>query len=270
MSIQLTELIESYRGNKAKYRFFDLNCWSASTGEGQLTPLTGLEVLIRELGSHHIHDVLITNPQCLDYNAGVGNEQLIEQISGSASVYGAIIWAPELAASRQHIAGYLDRMIAHNIAAVRMFPKKLNYSLQKWQVGDVLLEMEARRLPLILWHMEASWETVHDICTQYPKLPVIIEGNDQKLLYHNRYFIRLLEMCPNLYIETHNLIQHGGVEYLVNDRAIDRLIFGSYFPYNDPNSAMMMITEADIPEEAKFNIAGGHLRRLIGQIHPKP
>lgn len=266
MSVQLTDLITAYQNNKAKYRFFDLNTWYSPSGDEQLIPLTSLEMLATELRTHHIHNAMITNLASLDYNAEVGNEALLPLIAGYDSICGAIVWAPELAASQSSIAHYLERMVANNVVAVRMFPKRLSYSLNKWQVGDVLQEMEARRIPLLFWHMEVSWDTVHEICTQYPQLPVIIEGNDQKLLYHNRFFIRLLEACPNLYIETHNLIQHGGFEYIVNERNIDRLIFGSYFPYNDPNSAMMMITDADIPEAAKFNIAGDNLRRLIAQI----
>lgn len=266
MNERLAGWVQAYQDDKAKYRFFEMNGWNVTSGDGQLLPVVGIESIMRELASHHIQDALITNEYCLSYNAGVGNEQLLTLLEGQKSAYGAIVWAPELAIGRTQIEGYLERMMAGKAASVRMFPKKLNYSLKKWQVGDVLLTMESRRIPLILWHMETNWDTVHDICASYPRLPVIIEGNDQKLLYHNRFFIPLLESCPNLYIETHGLVQHGSFEYIVNERGIDRLVFGSYFPYNDPNSAMMMITDAEIPEQTKFDIAGGHMRRLIEQI----
>lgn len=266
MSAQLAELVQAYKMNKAKYRFFETNGWNVASETGQLVPVVGMEALVRELAGHHIQETLITNEYCLAYNAGVGNEQLLTLIERYASVHGAIVWAPELANGRSETESYLERMVAGKAAAVRMFPKKLNYSLKKWQVGDVLAAMESRHLPLILWHMETNWDTVQDICASYPQLPVIVEGNDQKLLYHNRFFVRLLETCPNLYIETHNLIQHGIIEYIVNECGIDRLLYGSYFPYNDPDSAMMMITDADISEQSKFDIAGGHMRRLIGNI----
>jgi len=269
MHASLASLVEQYRTNKAKYCFFETNCWHASNIGEQLMPVSGIDQLRHELAGHHIHDALLTNAYCLSYNAGVGNEQLLELIKEMNNWYGAIVWVPELASTRQELEVYLDRMIAGKIAAVRMFPKKLNHSLKNWQVGDVLAAMEARRLPLMLWHMETNWDTIQEICASYPKLPVIVEGNDQKLLYHSRSFIPLLAACPNLYIETHSLIQHGIIEHLVNERGIDRLLYGSYFPYNDPDSAMMMITDADIPEHAKYNIAGGHIRRLISQITTK-
>jgi predicted TIM-barrel fold metal-dependent hydrolase len=266
MSTQLADLIQTYKDNKAKYRFFEINGWNVTSDTGQLVPVVGMEALMQELEGHHIREALITNEYCLAYNAGVGNEQLLTLIAGYESVHGAIVWAPELAIGRSEIETYLERMIENKVGAVRMFPIKLNFSLKKWQVGHILAAMEVKRLPLIIWHKETSWDAVQDICSSYPQLPVIVEGNDQKLLYHNRFFIPLLEACPNLYIETHNLIQHGVFEYIVNERGIDRLLFGSYFPYNDPNSAMMMITDADIPEQTKFDIAGGHMRRLIKQI----
>ncbi|MBB6669359.1 hypothetical protein H7C19_01525 [Cohnella nanjingensis] len=183
------------------------------------------------------------------------------------SLYGAICWSPELGRSITETGDYLERMIANRIVAVRLFPKKLNFSLKKWQVGDLLSVMESRGLPLLLWHTETNWDTIQSICEEYPGLTVIVEGNDQKLLYHNRAFVPLLERHANLYIETHSLIQHEGLEYIVNERGADRLLFGTYYPSNDPNSSMMMVTDAFIPEETKLAIAGGHLRRLIANIH---
>ncbi len=265
MPTSLTNRIEAYQQNKAKYRFFELNCWSPLTSQSMLHPVLGIKALSNELAKHHITEAMVTNAECIEYNPAVGNENLILQIKDHEHIYGSIVWVPEISRTKSETRNYIEHMMTHRIASVRLFPKKLNHSLKKWQVGDLLQIMEAKRLPLILWHNETNWDTVHNICEEYPLLPVIVEGNDQKLLYHNRFFIPLLEKCPNLYIETHNLIHFGGIEYIVNECGIDRLLFGSYFPYNDPDSAMMMITDADIPEEAKYAIAGGHMRHLIAQ-----
>lgn len=266
MSEQLIDIIHSYREAKEKYRFFDMNTWSLSTDRELLKPIAGMDELIRELGAHHILEAIVTNVQSIEYNPIIGNENLLAQIKNHGHLYGSIVWTPEIVEVKTGIVKYLERMIASKIAAVRMFPKKLNHSMKRWQIGDVLHVMESMRLPLILWHSETNWDTVQSICEEYPQLPVIVEGNDQKLLYHNRFFIPLLGQHENLYIETHNLIQHGGIEHIVNERGIDRLIFGTYFPYNDPNAAMMMLTHADIPEKTKYKIAGDHLRGLIHQI----
>ena len=43
---------------------------------------------------------------------------------------------------------------------------------------------------------------------------LIVEGNDVKLLYHNRNYLALLRQCPNLYLETHNLVLYSEIEHL--------------------------------------------------------
>ncbi|WP_349403227.1 amidohydrolase family protein [Cohnella silvisoli] len=264
--MQLAEIVQRFHRSKSMYRFFDINCWTVSSEREQLQPVIGVEALIQSLDAQQIHEAVVTSAECLEYNASVGNENLLSLIAPFESLSGSIVWVPELAGTRNDSLSYIERMIANKVVSVRMFPKKLRYSMNKWQVGDVLKVMEAKRLPLILWHMETSWDTVNGICESYPNLPVIIEGNDQKLLYHNRSYIPLLAQHPNLYIETHSLIQHGEIEYIVNKCGIDRLLFGTYFPYNDPNGSMMMITDAEIPEETKYKIAGDNMRSLIGQI----
>lgn len=266
MNAWLEQQIDHYRMKKQAFRFLDANCWLDPTGADQLQPVTDLQETLRQLGNHHIHGALITNATSLAYHADTGNSQLPAILADHPSLYGAIVWVPELATTAADTALYLERMAMQRAIAVRMFPKRLRYSLNKWQAGDALAAMEERGMPLVLWHMETSWDAIHEICMAYPRLPVIVEGNDQKLLYHNRFYIKLLEACPNLYLETHNLIQHGELEYIVNQCGIDRLVFGSYFPYNDPNSAMMMIARADIPEASKRLIAGDHMRAIIGNV----
>jgi predicted TIM-barrel fold metal-dependent hydrolase len=262
----LSELIHSYLESKAACGFFDCNRWHVISGRDLLHPYHGIETHLQDMAAHSIQAAVITNAQSIQYQPEFGNEALLALIAPHDCLYGSIVWSPEIADNRANIRHYLERMIRGKTVVVRMFPRTLRHSMKRWQVGEVLEIMEALRLPLMLWHMETCWDAVHEICERYPNLPVIVEGNDQKLLYHNRSFIPLLKQHPNLYIETHNVVQHEIIDYLINEANIDRLIFGTYFPYNDPDSSMMMVTHADIPEASKRKLAGGHLRGLIQQI----
>jgi predicted TIM-barrel fold metal-dependent hydrolase len=161
---------------------------------------------------------------------------------------------------------YLDRAIENGAAIVRMFPRTFRHSMKTWQVGDMLNSMQERRIPLMLWHTQVDWDAVQEICDDYNRLPIIIEGNDQKLLYHNRAYLPLMQHYDNLYMETHSLIQFGEIEHLVNEFGIHRLLFGSYMPYNTPDASMMTITHAGIDEETKHLIAHGNIERLIEAI----
>ena len=196
----------------------------------------------------------------------LSGQTLIKQIEVYENLYGSIILAPELSFAKKDVHNYLDKMVENKVVAIRMFPETFNHSMKKWQIGDILNYMQYKKLPLLLWQTQTDWDIIQEICEDYSDLPVIIEGNDQKLLYHNRFFIPLLQKHNNFYLETHNLIQYMGIEYIVNDLGINRLIFGTYFPFNDPDAAMMMITHADIDENIKHKIANRNLMMLIDNI----
>ncbi|MGI6113626.1 MAG: amidohydrolase family protein [Mahellales bacterium] len=266
MEKQLDVIIDEFKQSKGKYEFFDVNFWLTATALRTFYPITNVEMLVSEMKKHAIEKAVVTNSECIEYDPFKGNKDLLECIKDYDKLYGGIVVAPELSFGERVIADYMDQMIENKVVVVRMFPKRLNHTMSKWSVGEILKYMEHRRLPLMLWHTEVNWDIVDGICNEYKELPVIIEGNDQKLLYHNRSFIPLLLKHKNLYIETHNFIFYNGFEYMVNDLKIDRFIFGSYFPFNDPNASMMTITHGDIDEDVKFKIAGRNLQTLIDNI----
>jgi len=160
----------------------------------------------------------------------------------------------------------IDFFIRHRAAAVRLFPKKMNYSLAGTETEAILCALEERRLPLMVWHTETTWAEIDAVCGRHPGLPVIIDGSDKKLLYHNRVYIPLLLKHPNLYLETYNFIQYMGYEALVNKYKIDRLVFGTNYPANSPLAPLYMLLSADIPETAKEKILNGNMKRLVSGI----
>lgn len=262
----IDELVESYKKSKAGFRFFDANCWIGSTQVDCFKTAESISEIVNELARFKIDEAVVSNMKCLEYNPLEGNIELIEKIGSCPNLYGSMVLVPEAGFSGRDIRNYIDRMMERKIVIARMFPRMLYHSMNKWQIGEILSYMEYKRLPLMLWHTEVGWDTVQSICDEYRNLPVIIEGNDKKLLYHNRFFIPLLQKLENLYIETHNLIQYMGIDCLANTEGIHRMLFGSYFPFNDPNASMMMVTHACVSEKLKNEIAGGNLRMLIDNL----
>jgi hypothetical protein len=267
MENKIDGLVDSYRSGKAQYNFFDCNCWlSFCRQRDQFFQVTGVQALYDGLQKHCISQAVASCTECIEYDPLKGNSRLMYTIGPMKNMYGSIVLTPDITFCGIDIGTYLAKAIENKIVAVRLFPKKLRHSLMNWQMRDIFSCMQQHRLPLMLWHAETDWDTIKSICEEYSELPVIIEGNDQKLLYHNRYYIQLLRMYKNLFLETHSVINYLGIESLVNELHIEQLIYGSYFPINDPNSAMMMITHADISRSAKLKIAGGNMHMLIDNI----
>ena len=249
-----------------RHSFFDLNVWCDLSPQNGFYHPESLAQIVDDLAQCGIHRAVITHAQCLTYDPLQGNENTARLIDRQSGLFGAMVLVPDILLGGREAKPYIDAKVQQRFVVARMFPKRLNHSMRKWQVGEILAYLEQRRLPLMLWHSEVSWDLIESICQEYRELPVIVEGNDVKLLYHNRNYLALLAHCPNLYLETHNLVLYSEIEYLAGQLAPDRLLYGSYFPYNTPHASLMPILYARLPAEVKAQLAARNLERLLSQI----
>jgi len=263
---KLENMVQAYKDAREKYDFFDLNCWWDSANSRTFHKIDSFTKLRAEMESYGIKKAVVTNAECLKYDPFIGNESTAGLIKDAPNLLGCMVIAPEAAYDGTHLKEYIDKKVEQKFVAARMFPKKLNHSMRKWIVGEIFEYLEYKRLPLILWHNEVNWDFVEGLCQEYKNLPVIIEGNDVKLLYHNRNYMALLKKYPNFYMETHNLIIYSEMDYLVENISDEKLLFGTYFPYNTPDASFMPITAGRFGEESKFRIAGRNLEKLIDDI----
>jgi predicted TIM-barrel fold metal-dependent hydrolase len=120
-------------------------------------------------------------------------------------------------------------------------------------------------MPLFIWHTELDWPSFYLIAKSFPDLPLVVETQVQKILYHTRPLFALMRYCRNVSLELSNFAGQGFVEYACRELGAGRLIFGSFLPVNDPLVAMGMVIEAEISREEKALIARENLRRLIGE-----
>lgn len=265
MSDLIGSLVDGYRRDLQRQAFFDLNAWCGLVPSNDFYQPESWEQIVRDLGQHGIGRAVVSNAQCLEYDPLQGNEGTARLIADQPSLFGAMVLVPDIMLPGGAGLRYIDEKVEQGFVITRMFPKRLHYSMRKWQVGDILAHLERRRIPLMLWHNEVSWDLVESICHDYPDLPVIVEGNDVKLLYHNRSYLALLTSYPNFHLETHNLVLYSEIETLARMSA-DRLLFGTYFPYNTPHASLLPILRARLPEEVKCKLACGNLERLLRQI----
>jgi predicted TIM-barrel fold metal-dependent hydrolase len=263
---KIAELVQDMGKGKKNYDFFDINCWIPYNKNDSFSKFDNMEEYLSALYSFGVKCAVISNERGFSCNPFIGNEEILALANEYKNIYVGAVLAPEIGFVQKNMRGYIDKLVEQKVVLVRMFPKKLNYSLKKWQVGDILEYLEYKRFPLMIWHTETDWDTINEVCAEYPELPVIIEGNDKKLIYYNRAYIALMTKHKNLYIETHNFVQYLGYEYVVGELGINRLIYGSYFPYNSPNSSMLPIMTANINHSEKCNISGGNLLDLVRNI----
>jgi predicted TIM-barrel fold metal-dependent hydrolase len=208
---------------------------------------------------------VVSHFAAIPYGAAWANEQTLTAVTGTG-LWAAITLMPEMFQSEPDGRAYVNAAIARGARLARVFPASHNFTLRPWCSGALLQALADSRLPLVVWHTEASWEEIRTICESHPSLTVIVEGTPKKILYHSRLYYALLERCPNLRLELHNLVSYLGVEDIVGRFGAGRLIFGSYMPVFDPNAALMQVTHARISDDDKARIAHGNLAELIDGV----
>jgi len=254
--------IDSYRSRKAGLDWLDAHCWIGAGPQGTLRPGTTLDETLALLNRYGIRRAVVAHVLARDYDPATGNRLLLEAIAGRESLWGAAVLAPGLAGPSE-FGRELQSLIAGKVRMVRVFPRSHNWSLAEWCCGPWLDVLESRRVPLAVWHTETTWDDVAALCAGHPRLPVIVEGPNRKLLYHNRVYYRLFERFANFHMEIHNLVGYLGLDDMVRRFGSQRLVFGTYVPHQDPNVPMMLVTDGDLSDADRQNIAGGNMQRLM-------
>lgn len=259
------EQIESYRRRKTSIEWLDAHCWIGVGPRGSLRPVVTREQTLQQLARYGIRRAIVAHALARDYDPTTGNRLLLEAIADQESLWGAAVLTPD-DADASGARRRLKSLIAGKIRMARVFPRSHNWSLSDWGFGPWLDVLEELQLPLAVWHTETTWDDVAAACQSHPLLPVIVEGPNRKLLYHNRTYYRLFERFLNFHLEIHNLVGYLGLDDMVCRFGSERLIFGTYFPHQDPNVPMMLVTHGELSDTDQANIAGGNIGRLIEQV----
>lgn len=259
------EQIESYRRRKTALEWLDAHCWIGVGPQGSLRPVATLDEALQLLARYGIRRAIVAHALARDYDPATGNRLLLETIADRESLWGAAVLTPD-DANEIVFRNQLQTFIAGKVRMVRIFPRSHNWSLSEWCCGPWLGVLEEMRMPLAVWHTETTWDDVAAVCRNHPQLPVIVEGPNRKLLYHNRTYYRLFERFPNFCLEIHNLVGYLGLDDVVRRFGSDRLIFGTYFPHQDPNVPLMLVTHGELSLADQANIAGENMSRLMEEV----
>ena len=258
-----------YAAAKQALNFFDAACWTGQQAAPEFRHVARLEDLAAELGHYGIPEAAVTHLAQKDYDVQAGNAMLLDQIRPFPNLAGVITLLPTTAGELGDIGAYLDQCIAQGARLARLFPTLHRFSLAEWSCGEVLRALQERRMPLVIWHSEASWDALWTMAGKYPELPIVIEGTEgtgRKIMYFDRFYYGLLRDHANVHLELHNLCNFLLIEDMVERFGAGRLVFGSYYPLQDPNATLMRVTHAQIAEADKRRIAGDNLRALIAGV----
>jgi predicted TIM-barrel fold metal-dependent hydrolase len=160
---------------------------------------------------------------------------------------------------------FLQAMRQAKIVGLRVFPITHHFLLNRVSMASWLEPAVQHRLPLFLsTRWGANWDIVYNILADFPDLVCVI--CDHGCWGEDRYFRPLIERYPNVYIDTAQYMQDGGIEAFVADYGPGRMLYGSGFPACYPGGMMLAIQHAQISEEARAAIAGKNLERILAEV----
>jgi predicted TIM-barrel fold metal-dependent hydrolase len=153
-------------------------------------------------------------------------------------------------------------MVDHCVCAARVFPGagQHGFSLKAYCAGEMLGALAANGLPLFVDADALDWNTLHELCCDYPHLPLVLCGLGYRA---DRYLYPLLARFDNLYVELSGYYGCRAIEVLVDRFGPRRALFGTRLPVFSPGSAIGMLNYAGIEPEARRWIAGDNLRHLL-------
>jgi uncharacterized protein len=259
------KLAADYRQQRDALDLFDVNCWLGRPLEPAFTTVAGVDNLKAALLHYGIRRAVVSHTLCIGCGAEDGNRAASEAIQTDDALVAAATLVPEMAPGGSWTE-LLRRLIAQRVRLVRLFPIAHNFLLVGDYLSGLLEALQQLRLPLLVWHTQTTWSAIAQVCAQYPDLRVVVEGTGRKLFYDNRIYYALLDRYPNLFLETHNLVNYLGLDDLVSRFGSKRFLFGSFFPHLDPNSAIMLLSHGNMSQRDRQHIAHGNLDRLVAEV----
>jgi predicted TIM-barrel fold metal-dependent hydrolase len=246
-------------------RFFDCNVFFGSPMRRLLSPVPSVESLLLEMGRAGVEKALVWHIAQHDASPQVGNRLLAEAIAAHPRLVGCWTVLPnqdrELPAPRS----LFREMKSARIGALRVFPGAHRFLVNRVSMGDLLEEMVDRRVPLLVsLRRGIEWRDIYALLADFPNLVCVI--CDHGCWGMDRLFRPLLELYPDLYVDIAQYMLDGGLEALVSDYGPERLLFGSGFPDSYFGGMMLTLRHAEIPQEAKAQIASGNLERILAEV----
>ncbi len=252
------------RGNTQSLKFFDCNCIVGKRADRKEGEPWSLNSLLEDMEYFGISESLVVHALSKDYDPLSGNKELIGTIAGHANLHP--VWTivssmtPEIPSPK----AFVEDAGKYGVKAFTAFPKFHGFSLATWCSGGILAEIQNIGAPLLLPFSETSWDEVHSICSAFPQLPVIVHTVNYRQL---RFLLPLWINHRNLFVDLSWFSIVDIIPFLVENKYLDRLLFGTNYPSYTPGAAVTMVTYSNVGLDFKQKIAGDNLRGILQNIN---
>ncbi|UCH35251.1 MAG: amidohydrolase family protein [Armatimonadota bacterium] len=242
--------------------FWDCNCMVGRFGQplpGQFHSADDLEAELERCG---IARALVFHALGKELDPATGNAALADDLADGKRFVPCWVVMPHHTDEMPPAEELCERMAEQGVRAARVFPQAHGYSLAEWCSGELLTALERRRIPVFVDHDETNWDAVNSVCAAHPDLPFVLLRPNYRV---HRSLYPLLERHPNLHIEIGIFVAHDALADCARRYGAERMLFGSALPHYTPGGPIANIMYSELSDADKALVAGGNLRRLLGE-----
>lgn len=201
----------------------------------------------------------------------LGNQMMANEVRGHDRLFAA--WSVIPDRHNKEIAK--ENLRRHKVRAIRLFPGGEGtdgyYVITDWVIGDLFEKLERLRLPVILqtgtggtsfeYFPSWYWDKIREISKKHSDAPIVLtrlSHSDVKMIHE--IFNQKLD---NVFLDLSSYHTMNAIEDIVSKYGAEKLLFGTWMPFQDPGQSIAAITYADISLKDKEMIAAGNLEKLI-------
>ena len=220
--------------------------------------------LLEEMDFCGVDEAFVYHQGMVENDPGYGNKTIIEEVNTAPDRLHAT-WAilPPITENEYLPENLIPAMKKNNVKALRTYPVKNRYFLDRVTMGELLDVLVEKKIPLYLSPQD-GWETIFNVLKEFPELTVII--TNYGLWGSDRFFFPLMRAYKNVYIDTSDYQVINGINHFYDKFGDERLLFGSNFPMDYYGGPIATLVSSGLKQESLEKIASGNILRLMSEV----
>lgn len=231
----------------------DANVYLGHSGTSGALALEAPELML-EMDHFGIQRALVSHFAGLEYDALEGNRALARDVSPR--------FLPAWSTNTDRSS--IEDLKKRSPRAVRLWFGALhhNFSSASWCSGELMEYLQDAGVLTVISRPEIEWDALAVLLQNFPRLKLLLLDIGYR---SDRYLFPLLKQHSQLYFDSSMYVGHRQLESFLETHGPDRVVFGSRLPLYTPGAALMVLGTARIGDEVRLQVAGGTLRRLLGE-----
>lgn len=218
-----------------------------------------VERLVTALKNHGVSKSLALSTVGVLHNHGDGNAETLR----SCSEQGGVLIPVATIDPRGYFGnvGLVAKLVEQGCKMFRFFPLLQEWSLDHAAFCDVLDEIEASNVPVMVQARDSGCPSALQRVLNGRSTTFVLEG----ISFENMAeAVSVMRKHPNVMCETRELRVPGALRFLLDQVGSDRVMFGSGCLRSSLAASLGYVMDAEIGDDAKAAVLAGNVKRLIG------